>query len=87
MQTFILYSTEGCHLCELAEAVIARSPNVNRFVCRVVDIADSDELMEQYGIRIPVVKDEASGAELGWPFDLQQFEHFLQQCQRLSTLA
>ncbi|WP_461537117.1 glutaredoxin family protein [Spongorhabdus nitratireducens] len=87
MQTFILYSTEGCHLCELAEAVITRSPSFGSFACAVEDIADSDELMEQYAVRIPVLKDEASGAELGWPFDQQQLESFIQQCRQISSIA
>ena len=45
---------------------------------QAVDIADDLSLMEQYGVRIPVVKD-GSGRELGWPFDGTQLEQFLQQ--------
>ena len=37
---------------------------------RLVDIADSDALMERYGTRIPVLANAALlGEEIGWPFD------------------
>ncbi len=37
-----------------------------------IDIADDTFLFELYGVRIPVVKNEESGEELGWPFDLEE---------------
>ena len=37
-----------------------------------IDIADDSFLFELYGVRIPVVKNEESGEELGWPFDTDQ---------------
>lgn len=37
-----------------------------------IDIADDSFLFELYGVRIPVVKNEESGEELGWPFDSEQ---------------
>ncbi len=42
-----------------------------------VDISESDDLMSRYGIRIPVIKRIDSGAEIGWPFDQQDFLDFL----------
>lgn len=60
-----LYTTAGCHLCEQAQALIART--LGRPVPEV-DIADDDELMARYGVRIPVLR-RADGAELDWPFD------------------
>ena len=38
----------------------------------MIDIADDTFLFELYGVRIPVVKNEESGEELGWPFDQEQ---------------
>lgn len=71
-----LYSTEGCHLCEDAEALLEllkqRQPQLR---WSVVDIADKDELFERYGWSIPVVRDPG-GRELSWPFDLQALESF-----------
>jgi len=72
MLPLTLYTTSGCHLCEHAEAILEQGG----LVFQAVDIADDLSLMEQYGVRIPVVKD-ASGRELGWPFDGTQLETFL----------
>lgn len=62
---FVLYGTTFCHLCEQAEAVL-QAVGVE---AEHIDIAEDDGLLEQYGVRIPVVKREDTGAELGWPFD------------------
>lgn len=72
MLLFTLYTTSGCHLCEYAEAILKQGGHV----FQAVDIAGDLILMEQYGVRIPVVKDD-SGRELGWPFDGTQLEQFL----------
>jgi len=67
-----LYGTSACHLCDLAEQVLqhCQSQGVPLLIHKV-DISDSDELFERYGVRIPVVRD-AAGRELGWPFDVTQ---------------
>jgi|TARA_B100001059_G_C17774243_1_gene550274 glutaredoxin len=72
MHPLILYTTSGCHLCEHAEAILEAGGHV----FQPQDIADDLELMERYGVRIPVVRDRA-GRELGWPFDGTQLEAFL----------
>jgi glutaredoxin len=58
------YTTAGCHLCEHAEAILLDAG------CNfsAIDIEHDPELIQRYGIRIPVVA-KVSGAELGWPFD------------------
>jgi hypothetical protein len=75
MNDITLYGTAGCHLCELAEALVA--PLLARRAERLhyVDIADSDPLLERYGVRSPVLRRGA--AELGWPFDAEQVAAFL----------
>jgi hypothetical protein len=69
MSHFILYGTLGCHLCELAEtqlsAVLARFADID---IECIDIADSDEMIEHYGVRIPVLRRVRDQAELDWPF-------------------
>ncbi|MFM7274354.1 MAG: glutaredoxin family protein, partial [Gammaproteobacteria bacterium] len=35
----------------------------------LAEIAGDDDLEARYGIRIPVLRDAASGREIGWPFD------------------
>lgn len=42
-----------------------------------VDISDSDELMQRYQLRIPVLQRLDSGAELDFPFDLAQVMDWL----------
>ncbi|BCQ63772.1 hypothetical protein PBOI14_55220 [Pseudomonas sp. Boi14] len=43
----------------------------------LVDIADSQQLFDSYGLRIPVLRRVDTGAELGWPFDAEQVVAFL----------
>lgn len=72
----VFYSTSACHLCELAEALLM--PWVKRgLLVAVDDIADSDELFNRYGERIPVLQRPATGAELEWPFNAEELESFL----------
>ena len=42
----------------------------------IVDISEDAQLMERYGIRIPVLR-RADGEELNWPFALQSARGFL----------
>lgn len=67
-----LYGTTACHLCELAEAMLNRCGAE----FRQVDISESDELFERYGVTIPVLRRE-DGAELNWPFDEVTLAAFL----------
>ena len=49
---------------------------VDEFDLDVVDINDSDELFERYGVSIPVLR-HPEGKELNWPFSAQQLRDFL----------
>ena len=73
-----LYGTSACHLCEIAEEMLDRT-GVD---FSKVDIADSDELFERYGVSIPVLQ-RGDGQELNWPFSEQALAEFL--CQRQGT--
>lgn len=68
-----LYSTEGCHLCEMALA-LTQQANVSHLV-EIVDIAFDDALFSRYGVTIPVLK--VNDSEINWPFDLQQLQQWL----------
>ncbi|WP_248752344.1 glutaredoxin family protein [Pseudomonas sp. MWU15-20650] len=71
-----LFTTLGCHLCELAEQEIM--PLVDHgLMVELIDVADSEALFEAYGLRIPVLRRVDTGAELGWPFDTEQVVSFL----------
>ena len=72
-----LFTTLGCHLCEEALVLLQQVQPEFDLQLEQVEIADSEELMEQYGIRIPVVLGEATAEDLGWPFDLEQLRHYL----------
>ncbi|MCP8689279.1 glutaredoxin family protein [Marinobacterium sedimentorum] len=69
MRHFLLMSTSGCHLCDEAIEIIVTSLDPAQHSVDEVDIAEEDALLERYAVRIPVLLDEASGLELGWPFD------------------
>ena len=69
-----LYSTEGCHLCELANN-LCQQLNINHMV-DIVDIALNDKLFERYGVTIPVLS--INGNELKWQFYLQQLQMWLE---------
>ena len=68
MDTLILYTTEGCHLCELAEQMLAKAQNTRQFFLESIDISTDEELIVTYGIRIPVVKNKLTNEEVEWPF-------------------
>jgi agmatine/peptidylarginine deiminase len=71
-----LFGTLGCHLCEVAEEELM--PLVEHgLLVELVDIADKDTWVEDYGLRIPVLRRTDTGAELDWPFDAAQVVTFL----------
>lgn len=51
----VLYARTGCHLCEAAREVILAERERTPFGFAEVDIETSDDLLKEYGIRIPVV--------------------------------
>ncbi|EGQ9180293.1 glutaredoxin family protein [Vibrio alginolyticus] len=69
----ILYSTEGCHLCEMAFTLVDQVGLAEQ--TDIIDIAFDDVLFSRYGVTIPVLKYQDS--ELNWPFDLEQLTHWL----------
>lgn len=72
---FVLYSSEGCHLCELALALC--SPLMDAAQLTIIDIVDDEKLVERYGVHIPVLGRSKDGEKLFWPFDEAQVGAFL----------
>jgi hypothetical protein len=70
----LLYTTSGCHLCEQAERLIQQQASIT---VMAVEITDSAELLERYGLRIPVLQRLETGEELGWPFDADTVQRWL----------
>ena len=51
-----LYTKPGCHLCEAAEALLARLAAELPLTVTAVNIAEDEGLLARYGERIPVVR-------------------------------
>ncbi|HEX4854402.1 glutaredoxin family protein [Arenimonas sp.] len=69
-----LIQRDDCHLCDQAWEQLAAAG--------VVDFEslwiDGDAVLEaRYGLRIPVLRREADGAELDWPFSGEAVRRFL----------
>ena len=75
MSELILYSRPDCHLCEEAEDLLTDTAPGRAY--RVVDIEGDIGLLDRYGIRVPVLRNPATGGELGWPFDADALAGFL----------
>ena len=73
----IFYTTDACHLCELAEAVLINTPLASPVPVEVVDISESEALVERYGTRIPVLQRSDTGEELNWPFTAEDVQHLV----------
>jgi len=63
--TLVLYMRNKCHLCELARESIQLLKNEFDFSYMEVDIDQSDELTEKYGIMIPVVEIDGEEVQFG----------------------
>ncbi len=51
----VMYSKPDCHLCDVAQKIIAACQRERAFALRVVDISLDARLAAQYGNDIPVV--------------------------------
>jgi glutaredoxin len=55
MHAVVLYSRPGCHLCDDARDTILRVRDRHPFAFEEIDVDGDDDLVRDYGIRIPVV--------------------------------
>lgn len=74
MDHITLYSRPECHLCDEAAALLAEVAPTLRV--ETVDIEGSVKLLVRYGKRVPVLQ-RPDGSELGWPFDADALEAYL----------
>ena len=77
MYGLILYTGQGCSLCDQAEALLEKVDKNAAFVLKKVDVRASSNLYHLYGARIPVLYREDIHSELPWPFDSFQLCEFL----------
>ena len=68
MTQLVLYTTSHCHLCEQALALLISLKEVYPIHWLTKEISDDDNLIEKYGIRIPVIQRIDNQSELNWPF-------------------
>lgn len=61
-KTVKLYSRPRCHLCETARGILEDLQTKWNFTIEEINIDLEDELVEKYGIMIPVI--ELDGEEL-----------------------
>jgi glutaredoxin len=59
-----LYTRQQCHLCEQAKEAIMELKDEYSFTIEEIDIDQSDELTEKYGLMIPVLL--INGKEAGF---------------------
>jgi len=68
---FHLYSSDGCHLCEQALALV--NDVIPDHQLRIIDIVEDkiegQNLVELYGVHIPVLERLTDESKLFWPFD------------------
>ncbi|MEW6991666.1 glutaredoxin family protein [Colwelliaceae bacterium 6441] len=69
-----LYSSEGCHLCQQAYELLIQT--IPKESVRIIDIVEDElvgqNLVELYGVHIPVLECLSNSDKLFWPFDLSQ---------------
>jgi len=70
-----LYAKPGCHLCEQAEADLARLQRRYPHSVQVLDITQDAKLMHEYGVRIPVLV--VDGREYSAPLEVTEIERAL----------
>jgi thiol-disulfide isomerase/thioredoxin len=73
-----LYTRKGCHLCDDAKQSILELKKNWNFIFEEMDIDQSDELTEQYGLLIPVVMVDGEEASSGI-FDYLEIRERLQK--------
>jgi glutaredoxin len=77
MTELLFYSNPDCPLCDEARALLQERGQ--RFELREVHIEGDLALTYRYGVRIPVLRRIDNGRELGWPFDADLLEQFLDE--------
>ncbi len=71
----ILYSRPGCHLCDLATAMLDRLG----VIWREVNIETDAQLEARYGLEVPVLYCERTKKKLFFPFGEEQLSRFLEE--------
>ncbi|HEY9276734.1 MAG TPA: glutaredoxin family protein [Methylotenera sp.] len=71
MTQLVLYTTSHCHLCEQALTLLINLKQQYAINWLTKEISEDDDLIEKYGIRIPVIQRVDNQSELNWPFSAE----------------
>ena len=77
----ILLGTSACTLCDQAEALARPLAEAFGWRLELCDIVDDDNLLADYGERIPVLKRSDLDAELCWPFDARDVQRLVSEAR------
>ena len=77
MKTITFYTTEACSLCDKAYSIIEVCIKKDQFDLQVIDIADTDDLIEKFGDKIPLLYRSDTETTLFWPFSPPDVQNFL----------
>ena len=69
MKKLKFFTTEGCHLCEQAGLIVNALHEGYSFEMEIVDIATEEDLVQKYGLIIPVLLNIENNEVLCRPFD------------------
>ncbi|MBQ4845580.1 glutaredoxin family protein [Pseudoalteromonas sp. MMG013] len=76
MAKYVLYHTDGCHLCEQAYELALHAIHASDI--KHVDITGSEELMQRFQTTIPVLERKSDHQQLTWPFELTQIQQLVE---------
>ena len=86
MQKVVLYSKEGCHLCEQALTKLQHLRVEHEFQLDIIEITNDKALFERYFLSIPVVELDGNivfqASDMGSSQDFGKLETLF--CQTLS---
>lgn len=74
-EALILYTRPGCHLCDQAAAMLDELG----FDWQPVNIDNDPDLVQQYGLQIPVVCSGRAKKKLLYPFGKEQLSRFMEE--------
>lgn len=77
MPEFYLLTKDHCPLCIQAIQVIHAQSLEDPIRLHLVDIAENPELLDEYGLLVPVLIRARDDAEMKWPFDATKLKEFL----------
>lgn len=78
MRDFYLLTKDNCPLCVQAIQLIHHQALEEPIRLHMVDIAQDPELLQEYGVLVPVLVRGQDDQELKWPFQEKQLREFLE---------